>query len=168
LPTYIPASLSLPLIGQHPRDLFDVRDMLANEGIDEDLRRAFIVYLLSHDRPIWEVLAPRPKDIASEFDRGFQGVTEEPVSLDELLQARTALIGSIVGDMPEPHRRFLVSFERGQPDWPLLGLPAAAELPAVRWRQQNLDKLSVNERNSLVSRLEAVLGNSGSRGGCPR
>ena len=30
---------------QHPRDLFDVRDLLANEGIGEDLRKAFIVYI---------------------------------------------------------------------------------------------------------------------------
>lgn len=29
---------------QHPRDLFDVRDLLANEGIDDALRRAFVVY----------------------------------------------------------------------------------------------------------------------------
>lgn len=36
---------------QHPRDLFDIRDLLANEGISDDLRRAFIVYLISHDRP---------------------------------------------------------------------------------------------------------------------
>jgi len=35
---------------QHPRDLFDVRDLLANEGIDDMLRKAFIVYLLSHNR----------------------------------------------------------------------------------------------------------------------
>jgi hypothetical protein len=42
---------------QHPRDLFDVRDLLANEGIDDVLRKAFIVYLLSHDRPMSEVLA---------------------------------------------------------------------------------------------------------------
>ncbi len=30
---------------QHPRDHFDVRDLLANEGIDDALRKAFIVYL---------------------------------------------------------------------------------------------------------------------------
>ena len=29
---------------QHPRDLFDVRDLLANEGISDELRRAFLVY----------------------------------------------------------------------------------------------------------------------------
>jgi predicted nucleotidyltransferase component of viral defense system len=32
---------------QHPRDLFDVRDLLANEGIDEVLRAAFIVYIFA-------------------------------------------------------------------------------------------------------------------------
>ncbi len=37
---------------QHPRDLFDVRDLLANEGIGDELRKAFIVYLLSHNRPM--------------------------------------------------------------------------------------------------------------------
>ncbi len=27
---------------QHPRDLYDVRDLLANEGVDDDLRQAFL------------------------------------------------------------------------------------------------------------------------------
>lgn len=44
---------------QHPRDLFDVRDLLAKEGIDDKVRKAFIVYLLSHDRPMAEVLPRR-------------------------------------------------------------------------------------------------------------
>ncbi|WP_456640523.1 nucleotidyl transferase AbiEii/AbiGii toxin family protein [Bradyrhizobium sp. USDA 10063] len=46
------------LYRQHPRDLFDVRDLLTNEGISDDLRRAFIVYLISHDRPISELVVP--------------------------------------------------------------------------------------------------------------
>jgi predicted nucleotidyltransferase component of viral defense system len=37
---------------QHPRDLFDVRDLLANERIGEETRKAFIVYILSHNR-LW-------------------------------------------------------------------------------------------------------------------
>lgn len=81
---------------QHPRDLFDVRDLLANEGIDEPLRKAFIVYLLSHDRPMSEVLAPTRKDISAEFLRGFEGMTEEPVSRDELIAAREALIAEML------------------------------------------------------------------------
>jgi predicted nucleotidyltransferase component of viral defense system len=142
---------------QHPRDLFDVRDLLASEGIDDALRTAFIVYLLSHDRPMSEVLAPTRKDISEEFFRGFEGMTEQPVSRDELVEAREALIGGIVGKMPDTHRRFLISFERGDPDWTLLGAPAAAGLPAVKWRQQNLDKLTKKKRAELVEALEGVL-----------
>jgi predicted nucleotidyltransferase component of viral defense system len=142
---------------QHPRDLFDVRELLAKEGIDDALRRAFIVYLLSHDRPMSEVLAPTRKEISFEYVRGFEGMTNEAVSLDDLIAAREAMIAEIVGHMPAEHSRFLVSFEKGQPDWALLGLTYAAELPAVRWRQQNLDKLNAVKRAALVERLEEVL-----------
>jgi predicted nucleotidyltransferase component of viral defense system len=144
---------------QHPRDLFDVRDLLANEGINDALRRAFIVYLLSHNRPMSEVVAPIRKDVSAEFKRGFQGMTDRPVTLDELTAARETLIASIIGKMPDEHRRFLVSFERGAPDWPLLGLDGIAELPAVQWRQQNLDRLPQAQRQVLVGRLERALGN---------
>jgi predicted nucleotidyltransferase component of viral defense system len=142
---------------QHPRDHFDVRDLLANEGINDALRRAFIVYLLSHDRPMSEVLAPTRKEISQEFMRGFGGMTDERVTIDELIAAREDLISDIVGNMPSAHRRFLLSFERGLPEWSLLGLPAAAELPAVQWRQLNLNKLSAEKRAALVARLEEVL-----------
>ena len=142
---------------QHPRDLFDIRDLLATEGISDELRQAFIVYLLSHDRPMSEVLAPTLKAIEREFNLGFSGMTHEPVALDDLLTARTALIDLIVGGMPRKHRQFLVSFERGDPQWPLLGVPNAADLPAVKWRQQNLDKLTDAKRGALVTRLEEVL-----------
>jgi predicted nucleotidyltransferase component of viral defense system len=142
---------------QHPRDLFDVRDLLANEGITDDLRKAFIVYLLSHDRPMSEVLAPTLRDIEPAYRHGFEGMPREPVSLADLLATRDKLIKEIVGNMPSDHRKFLISFERGEPDWDLLGVPKAAELPAVLWRQQNLDKLPKDKRAKLVARLEEVL-----------
>lgn len=147
---------------QHPRDLFDVRDLLAQEGLSDELRSAFIVYLLSHGRPMFEVLAPTRKELAAEFARGFAGMTEEPVSIEALSAAREALIDGIVGKMPDAHRRFLVSFEKGQPAWELLGVPSAADLPAVKWRQQNLDTLSDGQRAALVQNLERVLSTSGS------
>lgn len=143
---------------QHPRDLFDVRDLLRNEGIDEPLRRAFLVYLLSHNRPMAEILAPVLRDIAPEFRRGFEGMTERPAVLDDLLRAREEIIASIVHQMPEAHRRFLVLAEQGSPDWVLLSLPEAQALPAVRWRLANLAKLERVQRERLVSRLQEVLG----------
>lgn len=142
---------------QHPRDLFDVRGLLASEGIDDLLRRAFIVYLISHNRPMSEVLAPARKDITEEFLRGFEGMTDKPVNREELEAAREALIAEIVVNMPTDHRRFLISFEQGEPEWALLGVPGAPELPAVLWRQKNLDTLSAEKRKALVARLKEVL-----------
>lgn len=143
---------------QHPRDLFDVRALLANEGITLELRRAFIAYLISHNRPMAEVLAPRLKNLADEYARGFNGMTVEPVELAELEKARTHLIEVMVGEMPQDHRLFLVSFERGRPDWILIGLGGVKELPAVLWRQRNLDSLDATARQRLVDDLIQILG----------
>jgi predicted nucleotidyltransferase component of viral defense system len=143
---------------QHPRDLFDVRDLLANEGIDDELRRAFVVYMLSHDRPMAEVLNPTRKDISDEFLRGFQGMTDKAVSKEELVAAREELIAEIVGKMPDAHKRFLLSFERGKSDWTLLDVAGASELPAVKWRMLNLKKRSAERAAEQIAQLEKVLG----------
>jgi hypothetical protein len=62
-------------------------------------------------------------------------------------------------DMNE--RRFLLSLVKAAPEWELLEIPHVSELPAVRWKVQNLQRLR-RERpkqfelqyTSLVSRLE--------------
>lgn len=143
---------------QHPRDLFDVRQLMAHEGITDDIRAAFIVYLLSHTRPMSEVLTARSKDIAREFETNFVGMTVDPVALEDLLSARSTLVDAVVRNMPAQHKQFLVSFERGEPRWDLLGLPKVDKLPAVLWRQKNLDSITRNKRAELVAQLEAVLG----------
>jgi predicted nucleotidyltransferase component of viral defense system len=142
---------------QHPRDFFDVRDLLANEGISADLRKAFVVYLLSHNRPFAEVLEPTRLDITEEFARGFEGMTDIPVTIEELVQARESLIADIVGRMPDEHRRFLLSVKEGKPDWRLLDVPGVQTLPAVRWRLENLAKLDKQKRIALIARLREVL-----------
>ncbi|RPI21321.1 MAG: nucleotidyl transferase AbiEii/AbiGii toxin family protein [Acidobacteria bacterium] len=142
---------------QHPRDLFDVHGLLSNEGIDQVLRKTFIVYVLSHNRPMAELLAPTRRDISAEFRRGFQGMTESPVDLDELLEARESLIREIVGNMPLDHRRFLISAKRCQPEWDLLSLPGVQMLPAVRWKLENLARLEGSKRAASLERLVQVL-----------
>lgn len=149
---------------QHPRDLFDVRDLLANEGFTEGLRRAFLVYLISHNRPMGEVLSGRVKDLEAEFKEGFDGMTEEAVSIGELIETQKRLIADLIGNMPDAHRDFLIGFERGAPDWSLIGIDHARDLPAVRWRQQNLDSLSPERRAELVALLEQSLGRDAATG----
>jgi hypothetical protein len=89
-------------------------------------------------------------------------MTAEPVSLDDLLKAREDLIAEMAGKMPKEHREFLIGFKKGQPDWSrVVGVPGAAELPAVKWKQVNLDKLSAAIREKLVEQLASVLNNAG-------
>jgi predicted nucleotidyltransferase component of viral defense system len=91
---------------QHPRDFFDTRDLYENEGIDDALRSAFIVYLESHTRPVHEVLTARRKDMTLDYNRGFVGMTEEAVAIKELVEEREILITDIVGNMPDDHKKF--------------------------------------------------------------
>ena len=148
---------------QHPRDLFDVRDLLAHEGLTVRLREAFLVYLISHNRPMGEVLSGRRKDLAKEYRSGFVGMTEKPVALEALQQTQQALIDQLVGDMPEHHRRFLLGFEQGNPDWTLLSIAHVKDLPAVLWRQRNLATRTPEQLERLVSLLSRSLARSAER-----
>ena len=56
---------------QHPRDLFDVQLLLKHEGINDGLLEVFVVYLLSSDRPLAEMMAPRRQPLATIFEEQF-------------------------------------------------------------------------------------------------
>jgi len=137
---------------QHPRDLFDVMELFAHGGITPAIRRAFVVYLASHNRTIHEVLFPAPKDIRLAFDASFVGMTKEPVTLDALLATRERLVRDLPAALDAREREFLRTLVRTEPDWPLLGIPHLEELPAVRWRLQNLRQLA----RSNPARLRAL------------
>jgi hypothetical protein len=66
---------------QHPRDLFDVKLLLDNEGITDEIRKAFVVYLASHDRPMHELLDPKAKNIRGIYENEFAGMTVDPCRL---------------------------------------------------------------------------------------
>lgn len=142
---------------QHPRDLFDVKLLLAQEGISDELFRAFLVYLISGDDSIARILNPRPKPMQDLFERQFVGMTAEPVSLNELEQTRTNLIAALQERLGDREKSFLISFKRGEPQWALLGVEHAQELPAVRWKLQNLMQMAPDKRREAIGNLESVL-----------
>ena len=126
---------------EHPRDLFDVMQLYQHEGITPGIRRAFVVYLASHDRPVHEVLAPRLRDISLDYEGAFAGMTTDPVELDQLLDVRNRLINDVQKDLDANERRFLLSLVNAKPEWDLFGVPHAHELPALRWKTSNLERL---------------------------
>ena len=125
---------------QHPRDLFDVAQMYEADGLTERMVECFVTYLAGHNRPMHEVLFATPKDIAQEYQSTFVGMTREPVTLETLLQARVRLFGELPTRISDKHKTFLVGLARAAPDWSLLECKHAKDLPAIRWRIENLEK----------------------------
>ena len=143
MPDLYAGKIAAALDRQHPRDLFDVHFLFENGGIDEDLFRAFLVYLVSHDRPAVELLDPNLQDLAAQYDEEFVGMTVEAVTLRTLLATRDRLIAEIQKRARDnAPKRFLTSFQVLEPDWRAIGFEdEIGELPAVRWKALNLQKL---------------------------
>ena len=142
---------------QHPRDLFDVKFLLANEGLTEALRKALLVYIISHPRPIAELLRPHFKDISGIYEGEFRHMAETDVPLAELLTVREQLVAQIHAGMTADERAFLLSFKRREPDWGLLNLDNIDQLPAVRWKLQNLAKMPDDKHAEAFKRLKRIL-----------
>lgn len=148
---------------QHPRDLFDVMQLFAYEGITPGIRRAFVVYLASHGRPVHEVLFPSLRDIRNDYTHNFQGMTAGPVPLDALLTARERMVRELRQGLDDNERRFLFSLVAGEPEWQLLGIAHLEYLPAIRWKLHNLVQLKkanakkfAEQADALSARLDAV------------
>jgi len=138
---------------QHPRDLYDVYLLRKNEGITEKIRKAFIVYLISHPRPIVELLDPNPQNINDIYNKEFIGLTFEQVSPKELTDIRMYLIKEIKKILTINEQNFLISFKSLNPNWELLGLENISELPAVKWKLLNLQKMNKAKHKKALEKL---------------
>ncbi|AMV08628.1 nucleotidyl transferase AbiEii/AbiGii toxin family protein [Xanthomonas citri] len=141
---------------QHPRDLFDVMQLFANEGITPGIRRALVVYLSSSNRPIHEVLFPQLRDIHHDYAHNFQGMTTEPVPLDALLAARERMVREIQQGLDDNERRFLLSLVAGTPEWPLLGIAHLEQLPGIRWKLHNLAQLKKTNAKRFAEQADVL------------
>lgn len=144
---------------QHPRDLFDIKQLYENEGLTDDLFRAFLIYLASSGRPPHELLDPNLRDLETVFAKEFDGMTVLPVTVGELEAARDILIQDIRGRLSGRTAEYLIGLANGEPDFDLIGLPDASGLPAIRWKLLNItalkqqDAAKHREQTSALERL---------------
>lgn len=126
--------------------------------MDDRLWRTFLVYLTCSPKPAAEILAPKePRDFEQTFAAHFQGMSADPVSAESLLDTRARLLRRISELLDAPSKAFLVSVERETPDFNLIGLPHAADLPGVRRKLLNLSQRSANKRETDYRQLAALL-----------
>ena len=161
LPDLYAGKIAAALDRQHPRDLYDVKFLLENEGFTENFRKTFLVYLISHQRPMAELLKPNLKDIKETYENEFVQMTALEISLEELLETRKRLISEINETITAEEKNFLLGFKSLKPDWDLLGLDnvdAISNLPSVRWKILNLQKLGEKKHTDAKNKLKGILG----------
>lgn len=157
IPDLYAGKICAALDRQHPRDLFDVKFLFENEGLSDDLRKTFLVYLISHNRTMAELLSPSRKDIRAAYENEFANMTQMDVSLDELEAVRERLIVDLNAALTDQEKQFLLSFKSLTPDWSLLDLQGVGKLPAVRWKMLNLGKMKKEKHAEALKNLKDVL-----------
>jgi predicted nucleotidyltransferase component of viral defense system len=141
---------------QHPRDLFDVMQLFAHEGITPGIQRAFVVYLASHNRPVHEVLFPTLHDIRQDYEQNFVGMTTEPVTVDALLAARERMLHELQHGLDVNERQFLLSLVANKPEWQRLGAGHLEHMPGIRWKLQNLERLQNANPKKFAEQSDAL------------
>ncbi len=125
---------------QHPRDLFDVKYLLNNEGFSEEIKAGFLYCLLGAERPIHEMLNPNFLDQKSALTKQFEGMTAEPFNYKDYEEVKEQLVKVVTESLTDTDKDFLLNFKNITPDWTIYPY---GDFPSVRWRMQNLEKLKI-------------------------
>ena len=150
--------LAAALSRQNPRDLFDIGILLDEGRFDAALWRTFLVYLVASPKPAWEMLEPgEPRDLATAFHSVFDGTTAKPTSVEVLLDHRRRMLARIAQLMDAASRGFLASVEQEAPDFDLIDLAQAADLPGVKRKLQNLARRPPAKREADFRQLADTL-----------
>jgi predicted nucleotidyltransferase component of viral defense system len=145
---------------QHPRDLFDVKLLLDEEGLTPEVRQGVMAGLLSHPRPFDELLRPVAKDQAKTFATQFDGMALISFSYEDHQATLARLTRDLHAGLTADNRRLMMGFMDGAPDWQLFPLPDLERLPAVQWKLENIRKLKAanpaKHRAALAALAEAL------------
>ena len=142
---------------QHPRDIFDVKYLLENEGFTEDIKEGLLLSILSSNRPIHELLRPNLLDQQSTLENQFSGMTIESFTYKDFETTREQLVANISKFWSDSDRQFLIGFSKLEPDWSIYDFE---RFPSVQWKIQNLAKLrqdNPDKHREQVKLLEEVL-----------
>lgn len=158
LPDLYGGKICAALDRQHPRDLFDIKNLFENEGLTDQIRKTFIIYLAQHNRPPEELLKPNRQDISHIFEKEFFGMTDGMVELEELCAIRERLISEILTKMTEEEKLFLISVVSGEPQWELIDTSHIEKLPGIQWKLKNVKKMDTNKKERAIEKLSFCLG----------
>lgn len=153
MPQLYGGKISAALSRQHPRDLFDVKQMDIPLA---DVKDGLIFCLLGSDRPIHESFAPNFIDQHEAMERQFSGMSEIPFGYTDFEETREKLIVDVNSVMTEEDRLFLIGFEELAVDWKDTLYSSFREYPSVKWKMQNLQKLKASNPKKLKAEADKL------------
>jgi predicted nucleotidyltransferase component of viral defense system len=143
---------------KHPRDLFDIKLLLEDNGLNEEFINAIVVYLACSKRPIHELLTEN--DNFTEFDAAynekFTGMTDIEISPEDLKKVRSDLIKIIHSSLSQAHKEFLLSVTEGNPNCELINIPNAEHFPGILWKTENIKKLMVKNPDKYKQTIFSI------------
>lgn len=130
-------------------------------SISNKAKEGLLFCLLGSDRPIHESFAPTLIDQREAMENQFVGMTGTPFSYDEFEDTRAQLIKKVNALMTNTDKRFLVSFEKAEPNWSAFAYPYFEKYPSVQWKLLNLQKLKKSNLDKMLAearKLEELFG----------
>ena len=140
---------------QHPRDIFDVKNMLGTIGFTDEVKRGFLFFLLCGKRPISEVLRPNFINQRVVFESQFAGMTDESFSYEEFEEIREKIVVIVNNSMTDKEKAFLRSFLEGTPKWENISSDWSM-FPAVKWKQLNINRLKRENFGKFKEEVERL------------
>jgi predicted nucleotidyltransferase component of viral defense system len=138
---------------QHPRDIFDVKNMLVETGFTEEIKQGFLFFLLCGKRPISEILRPNYIDQRVIFESQFMEMTNEYFSYEEFEKIREELVSLVNNSLSIKEKEFILSFVKGEPHW---GQFDYGNFPAIKWKLLNIAKLKHDNYNKYRQNIEKL------------
>jgi len=131
---------------QHPRDLFDVKYLLENEGFSEEVKRGFLLCLVGSGRPIHELIQPNRLDQRETMTNHFEGMSADSFSYADFERVREKLIETIHSHLTDLDKEFILGFKKLTPNWEIYDFE---RFPSVQWKLKNLRDLKVQNPGKL-------------------
>lgn len=153
MPQLYGGKISAGLSRQHPRDLFDIKQMNIPLA---DIKDGLIFCLLGSDRPIHESFAPNLIDQHEVMEHQFSGMSGISFSYDDFEATREKLIRDVNSIITEEDKRFLIAFEELSVDWENSRYSSFREYPSVKWKIQNLQRLKSSNPKKLKDKAEKL------------
>jgi predicted nucleotidyltransferase component of viral defense system len=134
---------------QHPRDLFDCKNLLEKQGINEEVKKGFLSSLLSSKRPLHEILNPNLQNREKLLEEEFVGMTnhdpEYIFNYKNHTETFYKLVEEIHKSLTQQDKQFLLDFVKLKHKWQDVEIKNIEKLPAIQWKIKNLKNLKESD-----------------------